>query len=759
MRLVTRHRRCVVLRGERHVTLAEARTCVSALAPEDVLFVGEEKVEGAAHVTPGATKKLLGRAFDAVVLDLHDGVDADVLGQCHGFVWGGGALVLRMPPAGVVPEASNARFAVWPHTPNEVTPRFWDRFLRCLARSDARAAPEALRRAPHEVHGTEEQREVVAALARGLSHPEPGLFALLSDRGRGKSSALGMALRAALDARPLRVAVTAGQAASAAEVFRFALGAPSPPREGPVRYVPPAELLSRDEPFDVIVVDEAAQLPVPYLEELVRRHPDSRIAFASTARGYEGTGRGFVLRFLAWLEHEPRPLARFTLTHPIRWDDDDPLERFVFDALLLDAEPARVPANEGESPPGARASDRERSTERRAEPPAPPAAASSDERRRETPPHLAARAAPDAASRASVPAASRAGVRGSQGGERLAASIQPVDLGAVRHVLFDRDALANDEVRLRELFGLLVHAHYRTTPSDLHRLLDAPNLDVHASLADGHVVAATLVAREGGLPPTLCEAMARGEQRIRGHALADTLIAHAGRQEAGELSMIRSVRIATHPALRRRGLAMGLVDHVHASYAPDLFGTLFGATPELLRFRRAAGYELVRVGSSRGSRTGEPAAVMLRPVSERARTLVRELRSELARELRLQLALFDAEGELSLAPALREALFRGLPPPAPLEDEELRRVLSSYVNGPRPYESAAFAITRFVEAHRDRLAALSVAARTLIDARVLRRRPWTDAAREAGYPSVPAAMRALRPALRELVARVEGARS
>ncbi len=660
-----RHRRCVVLRGTPTDTADAARTLLRDISETERLWVGGEAPEA---VAPREVKHLLGQSTSAVILDLHQGLDADVLGQSHGLIRGGGALVLCMPPHGEAPAGGRAALAVHPYGPDDVTHRFWDRFERCLARAGVDAPPsEALAPPPDDAQGTEEQAALAHRVAAILIECSGTLVSVVADRGRGKSSALGLALRAAQTERPLRVAVTATSEEAAAEIFRFA-------DAGPV-YLSPAELLASDARWDAIVVDEAAQLPVPLLRRLVARHPDATIAFATTARGYEGTGRGFVLRFLAELRASERPLVELRLEEPIRWSDGDPVERFVWDALALDATPADV--------------------------------------------------------------------------EALAPEALVED--ALEHVVLDRDALARDEARLRAFFGILVHAHYRTTPSDLHRMLDAPNIRLHALLSSDEVVAASLVALEGGLPLRIAEALNRGSRRIRGHALAETLASHSGEVEAATMTFVRSVRIATHPALRRRGLASALVDHVHESHAPDFFGTMFGATPELLAFRRSVGYALVRVGASRGARTGEPSAVMLRPVTARASAVVERLRGVLSRDLPLFLSLSEADNHLPPSEALSRALFEGLPAPAPLSEAERMRIVRSYAHGPRTYETAATALEAFVASAPSALDALPEQERQLALARIVERRGWREVAARAGYPSIPAAMRALRRAVGTLL--------
>ncbi|MCO4773241.1 MAG: tRNA(Met) cytidine acetyltransferase, partial [Deltaproteobacteria bacterium] len=388
------HRRLIPLRGTSAATLRAAEQLLATLDPAQVLWVGTGPGAGPAAVSPPSVRKLLGRAFDAVVVDLHEDVSPDLLGQVHGFIWGGGALVLRLPSEGEQPSALGRNLVVKPYGPSDVGTRFWRRLEQWLP---AVSEPEVLSPQRHAPAATDEQDEVVRTLDEAWARSTPARHALLADRGRGKSSALGRAI-ASLGAE-VRVAVASMNEAAAAEVLRFAADRAGTPARGLWRS--PAELLRAAGTFDVIVVDEAAQVPVPTLQRIVRAHPDAHLAFATTARGYEGTGRGFVLRFLAWLEQQPLPVTTVRLHGPIRWSRTDRLEAQVFSLLALDAGPS-----------------------------------------------------------------------------------EDLGRGTIEAARLDRDALASDEALLRQVFGLLVHAHYRTTPADLHRLLDAPNLEVHALLRE-----------------------------------------------------------------------------------------------------------------------------------------------------------------------------------------------------------------------------------------------------------------------------------
>lgn len=79
-----------------------------------------------------------------------------------------------------------------------------------------------------------------------------------------------------------------------------------------------------------LLVDEAAALLLPLLRQLMGYF--SHVLLTATVAGYEGTGRGFLLKFCEGL---PRwhPLI---FDEPLRWAAKDPLERWLAKTLLLE---------------------------------------------------------------------------------------------------------------------------------------------------------------------------------------------------------------------------------------------------------------------------------------------------------------------------------------------------------------------------------------------------------------------------------------
>ena len=643
--------------------------------PLDLLLAslpsGEVLRFGPGHAPLRALEAALGASVSAVALDLSEGLDLDALGRAEGLVRGGGALYLRLP----APGRGDGRLAVAPYGPADVGDRALELAFAAFGPVAAPLAPAVLAPAPRG--GTPEQDGVVQAIVDALRAGSPARLALMADRGRGKSAAIGRALASA----PGRGRVLTGPSpASAGELRRFA-GADAP------LYLSPAEALAAPSAA-VLVVEEAAQLGVPLLRALSARHAGAVQLFATTVCGYEGSGRGFALRFwpgLAAAAEAGGPAARaLRLQAPIRWAAGDPLEAAMRAALLLDAAPA-----------------------------------------------------PDDLARSAT-------------AEACAARLVP------------KDELVADDGLLRAVFGLLVAAHYRTSPADLRRLLDAPNLDLHALFFQNAVVGVCLVAREGGLSAQACADLGAGRGRIRGNALPDTLGSHLGEPAAGALQMARSLRLAVHPAARRRGLASALVQHVHAHYDVDLFGTLFGATPALLGLRAGLGYHLCRVASATSAASGEPSALMIRPVSAAAEALVARLRLRLRGELPAQLPLLEADAGLPLGP-LRAALLAHAALPPEAEDAALQAApvatpaqlaaLGAAMAGPCPMDALPAQVAAALRALPGGAGPGEAALRD----RYLGRRSWSQIASEGSFPTVKAAQRAARRALRALLGAAPGA--
>jgi tRNA(Met) cytidine acetyltransferase len=578
-------RRLLVLAGDPNRTrkLAAAALDAADVPSAETTVVGPEPFLDCEHHEQSRAEELLGRTRTAVVLDAHEELRPDAVGRTVGAVDGSGLYVILAPPLDRWPEEPDgfdASLAVPPFGVEDVTGHFRGRFVETLrahrgiaivdadtgtVEQDGLTNPPPNRpvRAPtppvdawfrSETYAqclTDDQRDAVQAFE--TLGDDGAAVVVEADRGRGKSSAAGLAA-GNLAAEGRDVLVTAPQYRSAGEVFAraaqlletlgvdFTRDRPSDPQRldiagaGCVRYAPPDEAAALPNDPDVVIVDEAAALPVRRLEQFLDA---PAVAFTTTVHGYEGAGRGFSVRFRDRLAESDHTVTDVSMTTPIRYGDADPVEVWAFRALLLDARP---PA------------------------------------------------------------------------DQLIADATPETVEYRR--LSTADLLA-DQHLLREVFGLLVLAHYRTEPSDLARLLDAPNLTVRALTHEGHVVAVALLAQEGSLPADTRATMYEGG-RVRGNMLPDVLSTQLRDESAGVPVGQRVLRIATHAAVRSRGLGSKLLSEIRTEFADrvDWLGVSYGATPELVRFWADNGYSTVHLATSRNATSGEYSVVMLDPCSD-----------------------------------------------------------------------------------------------------------------------------------------------
>ncbi len=703
----TFQRRMLVLSGDARWCRRQARALLDALSLSPLLWLGEQAPDNVWQLEAARAHKVLGRELALAVFDAHDGFDADAFGAIGGSVQGGGLLVLLIPPLAQWTQASEP--LQQQRASREGTARFLQRLVVALLAAEGIAvigqdesggARMVVQREPRQALAaqrpvnaglhieaclTADQCRAVEALEKVCSGHRHRPLVLVSDRGRGKSSALGIASARLLRQGVQEIVVTAPRLdaveplfAHAARLLPGAETARGRVRYGTavVRFLPPDELVHYTGRPGLVLVDEAAAIPAPLLERLLARF--ARIAFASTIHGYEGTGRGFAVRFQRVLDASTPGWSECRLETPIRWAMGDPLERLLFHALLLDAAPV--------------------------------------------------------------------------------AEAQLSELSTRQCVIerLDRDVLVNDEVTLGELFGLLVLAHYRTSPADLQQLLDGTELEVWTARQEGHVVATALVSLEGGFDEALAREIWLGRRRPRGHLLAQSLLAHAGFIEAAPLRYARIMRIAVHPQLQRQGLGSRLVSAIGTHYEQaglDALGASFGATADLLDFWAGCGLLPVHLGIGRGKSSGTHAAVVLKALSDAAGGLFQRTRERWNRQLPELLESVYQDLEPPLADALLQHCDGGGVSGGELEPQDWQELLA-FAFGLRGYELTLVALRRLVAtALEDEAVAglLSSVQRSLLLGRVMQGRGWSEVAAAHGLSGRAQVLEALREAARALV--------
>ena len=503
------------------------------------------------------TKNLLGSEFPAIIYDARQGIHLDALAIAAGTLQDGGLLLLLLnywSHLANQPDSDSLRWSGEKHAIN--TPHFIAFLREKIAKYGfpiyqntplTLASPMPQKDRSTHCQPTLEQ----ARLLQQMAEAKEEILIVTAKRGRGKSALAGLFAKQQL-AQNQPVILTAPNK-SAVNIFNEFAGAE-------ITFMPPDELSQNlsDAPQQFanhwLFVDEAAMIPLDILFRLTNAF--KRVVLTTTLHSYEGTGRGFLLKFMAKTD---RTLHHVELFTPLRWQTDDKLEAFIDDLLLCDCED-RLPQ----------------------------------------PPYDSV----------------------------LAEQIQMSHCERIPH----------DQIE--SVYGLLTLAHYRTSPLDLRRLLDAPQQQFYLAQAQDSLLGCVWAVPEGGLADkTLIRQIRRGERRPRGNLVAQMLCFQAGLEEACELRSLRISRIAVQPNWQQQGLGQRLIakmkQQIKQEGAVDFLSVSFGYTPELLAFWQKCGFILVHFSESKEASSGCYSVVALCPLSKEGRVFVQRAAKQFQRNLPL----------------------------------------------------------------------------------------------------------------------------
>ena len=506
------------------------------------------------------TKNLLGSEFPAIIYDARQGIHLDALAMAAGTLQDGGQLLLLLnhwADLANQPDSDSLRWSGEKHAIN--TPHFIAFLQEKIAKYNFpvyQSMPLTLALPiPQKDRSTHCQPTLEQAhLLQQMAETEEAILIVTAKRGRGKSALAGLFAKQQV-AQNQPVILTAPNK-SAVNIFNEFAGAE-------IIFMPPDELSQNlsEAPQQFanywLFVDEAAMIPLDILFRLTKAF--KRVVLTTTIHSYEGTGRGFLLKFMAKTD---RTLRHFELFTPLRWQADDKLEAFIDDLLLCNCE------------------DR-------------------------------------------LPQPSYDGV--------LAEQIQ------ISHC----ERIPHDQIE--SVYGLLTLAHYRTSPLDLRRLLDAPQQQFYLAQAHDTLLGCVWVVPEGGMEDnTLICQIRRGERRPRGNLVAQMLCFQAGWEEACALRSLRISRIAVQPNWQQQGLGQRLIakmkqQQIKQQGAVNFLSVSFGYTPELLAFWQKCGFILVHFSESKEASSGCYSVVALSPLSEEGRVFVQQAEKQFQRNLPLSL--------------------------------------------------------------------------------------------------------------------------
>jgi tRNA(Met) cytidine acetyltransferase len=572
------HRQLLVITGEEEWAINTAVTLLSNEEKQGILWVGDTQHEYE-NISTKDYRSKLGHEYDWLVLNCYSGFRANAAMALSGTVKAQGLMILVCPQLDHWPEYDD------PEKINRISFGFNDagmdsqffRYLTAAFTEDNSVAVCTIEQFSGSVavadkrsviHNLEQQNIAIKGITKvALGHRNRPLV-LTADRGRGKSSALGLAAADLMTQHTKSIWVTALHVDTTEQIFRHALK--RLPKASSTKnnisyqasclsFKPVDQLLNSQTSTDLVLVDEASSLPIHILLKLVNKFP--RIVFSSTIHGYEGSGRGFEMRFIKQLSQLKPDFKRIHILQPIRWYTDDTLEQFWFNTLFHNVQ-HNIESVESEN--------------------------------------------------------------------------QAI---RCRHV--SKSQLFNNRILLADLFRLLINAHYQTSPDDLQRLLDAPEIECFILTRGTSLLGVAQIIEEGGeCFGELANNIADCSRRVKGHLVAQNITSSYNSPPFLLAKQWRISRIAIVPEHQRKGLGKQLIDYVEEQARQqhiEFLTASFGCNTEILKFWHRSKFLLTKLSAKPEVSSGEHSAICIKPLTKAALTSSESIHKTFHQELIYQM--------------------------------------------------------------------------------------------------------------------------
>lgn len=271
------------------------------------------------------------------------------------------------------------------------------------------------------------------------------------------------------------------------------------------------------------------------------------------------------------------------------------------------------------------------------------------------------------------------------------------DYSALTYSILNKATLLNNEMLLRDVFAILVTAHYQTTPNDLKQILDNPAISLMVLMCKQKPIAVALIIKEGDLEKSVVDEIKQGKRRVKDHFIPQALLNHTGFSNAFDFSYWRIMRIAVHPKMQQQGIGQYFLTQIEQSAKKnsiDVLAASFALNENLFDFWQKQAWKTARIGFQTDHASGEYSALQLKALNNESTMFCDQVVAQFYRSFAFLLTNhFD-----KLTAVLVYKIFSAMPDickPA-LSDFDLKTI-NDFAQGYRLFDNCSYSLFLWIQ--------------------------------------------------------------